>query len=131
MDYIHSGHHVFLLCYHFIWCPKRRKKILIDNVERRLKQIIEEVAKERYIKILACEIMPDHVHLFVSAYPTVSPNSLIRWFKGRTSRLLRKEFPELLKLPSLWTRSYFVSTAGTVSTQTIQQYIESQKQVGN
>jgi len=117
---------VFLINYHLIWCPKRRKKVLVGEIKTRLEQIINEVAKEKNIEILALEIMPDHLHLFVSSHPNILVHNLIKAFKGRSSNILRKEYPELLKLPSLWTHSYFISTAGKVSSETIQKYIETQ-----
>lgn len=78
------------------------------------------------MKVLALEVKPDHLHLFVSAYPPLPVHKLVKALKGRSSHHLRREFPHLLKLPSLWTNSYFVSTAGNVSNKTIQQYIEAQ-----
>jgi len=126
MQYKHSRNKVFLINYHLIWCPKRRKKVLVGDIKTRLEQIINEVAKEKNIDILALEIMPDHLHLFVSSHPNILVHNLIKAFKGISSNLLRKEYPELLKLPSLWTHSYFVSTAGNVSSETIQKYIEEQ-----
>jgi len=129
MEYKHSRNKVYLINYHLVWCPKRRKKILIGDVKTRLEQIIKEVASEKGIDILALEIMPDHLHLFVSAYPTIAVHKLIRFFKGRSSWLLRQEFPHLLKIPSLWTHSYFISTAGNVSSEAIKQYIEAQSKL--
>jgi len=126
MDYKQSEQQVYLLNYHLIWCAKRRRKILIGNVKRRLEEIIRQVATEIGIKILALEIMPDHLHLFVSAYPQLSIPHIVKSFKGKSSHDLRLEFPELNKMPSLWTHSYFVSTAGNVSAETIQKYIEAQ-----
>jgi len=126
MQYKHSRNKVFLINYHLIWCPKRRKKVLVGDIKIRLEQIINEVAKEKNIEILALEIMPDHVHLFVSSHPNILIHNLIKAFKGRSSNLPRKEYPELLKLPSLWTHSYFVSTAGNVSSETIKKYIQEQ-----
>lgn len=126
MEYKHSKHHVYLLNYHLIWCPKRRKKILINKVKDRLKQIIETKANDLNIEIIALEIMPDHIHLFVSSNPLVPVHKIIKEFKGVSSRILRQEFPYLLKLPSLWTHSYFCSTAGNVSSETIKKYIEAQ-----
>jgi len=126
MEYQHSRTKMFLINYHLVWCPKRRKPVLVGEVKTRLEQIIREVAEERGMRILALVVNPDHVHLFVSTDPTIPAHKIIRAFKGRSSRLLRQEFPELLKLPSLWTRSYFVSTAGKVSSKTIQEYIEMQ-----
>ena len=126
MQYKHSRNKVFLINYHLIWCPKRRKKVLVGDIKIRIEQIINEVAKEKNIEILALEIMPDHLHLFVSSHPNILIHNLIKAFKGRSSNLLRKEYPELLKLPSLWTHSYFVSTAGNVSSDTIKKYIQEQ-----
>ena len=126
MDYKHGRNKVFLINYHLIWCPKRRKKVLTGNIKTRLEAIIYEVAKEKGIDVLAFEVMPDHVHLFISAYPDITVHQIIKAFKGRSSNLLRKEFPELMKLPTLWTHSYFISTAGNVSSETITKYIEAQ-----
>jgi len=98
-------------------------------VKERLEQIIYQVADELGIRVLELAINPDHLHLFISAYPTIPVHKIVRRIKGRSSNVLRKEFPELLKLPSLWTRSYYVSTIGAVSRETIEKYIESQKGV--
>ena len=100
--------------------------MLTGAVKERLEQLIREIAGEYDWGILALEVMPDHVHLFISVQPYWSPHVVLRRIKGRSSRILRREFPELLKLPSLWTRSYFVSTAGHVSSETIKRYIEEQ-----
>ncbi len=118
---------VYLLNYHFVWIPKRRKPVLVGDVAKRLKELIEEKAKGLGLEILAMEIMPDHIHLFVSAPPTISPHQIMFRIKGYTSRILREEFPHLKRLPSLWTRSYFVSSAGNVSSETIKRYIEEQR----
>jgi putative transposase len=126
MKYRHSRNQVFLINYHLVWCPKRRKKVLIGKIAQRLKEIFNQVAKEKDIDILALEIMPDHLHLFVSCQPQMTIHKIVKAFKGRSSNILRKEFPQLLKLPSLWTNSYFVSTAGNISHKTIQEYIENQ-----
>ena len=126
MNYKQTKHQVFLINYHLIWCPKRRKPVLVGGVRARLEEILYQVAQENGVEILASEINPDHIHLFVSAYPTLSIHKLVKILKGRSSRILRQEFPELLKIPSLWTHSYFVSTAGNVSSETIKKYIEAQ-----
>jgi len=100
---------------------------LVGKVKERLEQIIYQVADELGIKVLELAINPDHIRLFISAHPTIPVHKIVRRIKGRTSNVLRKEFPELLKLPSLWTRSYYVSTIGSVSKETIEKYIEDQK----
>ena len=126
MDYQHERHNVHLVVYHLIWCPKRRRKVLVGTIKERLEQLIREVAQEHGWAILELAIQPDHVHLFLRGDPYTAPSDIARFMKGRSSRVLREEFPELLKLPSLWTHSFFVSTAGNVSPETIQRYIERQ-----
>jgi len=126
MEYRHSKHHVYLINYHLIFCPKRRRPVLVGKVKNRLMQIIKDKAKQIEVGIIALEIMPDHVHIFVSAYPMIPAHKIVKTFKGVSSNILRKEFPHLLKLPSLWTRSYFVSTAGNIGNETIKKYIEGQ-----
>lgn len=129
-DYRHTTTSVSLINYHLIFCPKRRRKLLVNAVKVRLDSILREVLTELDCTVLALEIMPDHLHLFVSAPPTLAPHQIVRRIKGRSSRILRQEFPHLLRLPSLWTRSYFASTAGNVSRQTIQRYIAEQRTRG-
>ena len=124
--YRHKQTCVFLCNYHLIFCPKRRRKILGGSIKERLETLLRETAAELECEILALEIMPDHVHFFVSATPQMAPNQLVARFKGKSSRVLRQEFPYLLRMPSLWTRSYFCSTAGVVSSETIRKYIEAQ-----
>jgi putative transposase len=101
-------------------------KVLVGAIKARLEQIIREVASEHGWTILELAIQPDHVHVFLRGDPYTTPSDIARFMKGRSSHDLREEFPELLKLPSLWTHSFFVSTAGNVSAETIQRYIERQ-----
>src|SRR5262249_34009112 len=126
MDYQHEQHSVHLVVYHLIWCPKRRRKVLVGPIRTRLEQIIQEVAEEHEWKVIEAAIQPDHVHLFTRANPYTLPSAIPRLIKGRSSHDLREEFPQLKKLPSLWTRSFFLSTAGNVSQETIRKYIERQ-----
>ena len=126
VDYQHEQHSVHLVVYHVIWCPKRRRTVLVGPVHDRLKQIIAEVAAEQDWQIIQVAIQPDHVHLFIRANPYTLPSDIPRLIKGRSSHDLRAEFPHLLKLPSLWTRSFFLSTASTVSQEILQKYIERQ-----
>jgi REP-associated tyrosine transposase len=126
MDYQHEHHSVHLVVYHVIWCPKRRRKILNGPIHDRLAAIIHEVAEERNWQVIRLAIQPDHVHLFIRANPYTLPTDIPRLIKGRSSRLLREEFPALKRMPSLWTRSYFISTAGNVSQEIIHRYIEAQ-----
>jgi len=123
-DYKNHNHVKFLVNYHFVWIPKRRKKVLTGDIATRTHQIFTELAIEKGWDILALEIAPDHIHLFISVKPTDTPHLVVKAFKGRSSFTLRKEFPVLLKLPCLWTSSYFVSTAGNVSSEAVRKYIE-------
>jgi putative transposase len=118
---------VTLINYHFVWIPVRRKKILVGDVAKRLEELLYEKASELKCDILALEIMPDHVHLFISTAPKLAPDQIMFRLKGYSSRILRQEYPRLLTLPSLWTRSYFCGTAGNVSSETIKRYIANQK----
>ena len=121
--YRHSNHSVGLAHVHLIWIPKRRKPVLVGAVRLRLSFILDEVAAEYGWIIKAKEIASDHVHLMVEFDARTSISQVARAFKGRSSRLLRQEFPHLLKLPSLWTKSFFYDTAGKVSTSKIMAYI--------
>jgi putative transposase len=126
----HNNNITYSCKYHVIWCPKYRRKVLIEGVDTRLKQIILEVANEFKSEVIEMEIMPDHVHLLVECDPQFGIAKLIRYMKGRSSRLLRQEFPWLKsRLPTLWTNSYFVSTVGGAPLSAIKQYIENQKNV--
>ncbi len=123
-EYKHYNHSVGLAVVHFVFVPKRRKAVLRGGIRDRLFQVWADLAVENGWNIRACEVAPDHVHLFVEINPTDSIHLVVKSFKGRASNYLRKEFPELKKLPSLWSKSYFFSTAGNVSASTIQKYIE-------
>ena len=121
---------VYSCKYYVVWCSKYRRKVLINNVDISLKEILREVADEFKVEIIEMEVMPDHVHLLVEVNPQFGIAKLIRYFKGRSSRILRQEFAWLKsKLPTLWTNNYFVSTVGGASISVIKQYIESQKNV--
>jgi putative transposase len=113
--------------HHFVWSPRYRRGLLVGQIAARLKALIAEKADELGYRVLQLEVMPDHVHLFASGSPTMSANRIVGAIKGYSSRVLRREFPVLLKMPTLWTRSYFVSTAGDVSAKVIEQYIRSQR----
>lgn len=119
---------ISLIHYHFVFCPRYRRKVfLIPGLETRFKELVQEVCEEHEMEILAMECHKDHVYLFLSALPQFSIPEIMQSIKGKTSRMLRMEFPELAKMPSLWTRSYFVSTAGNVSSKTIEWYVNTQK----
>lgn len=114
--------------YHIIFCPKYRRKVLTGDVETRLKEIIQEVARDNDWQIATLEVMPDHIHVFVKATPQDSPANIVARMKGRSSSLLRQEFDWLkTRLPTLWTRSYYCESIGSISAAAITKYIEEQK----
>ena len=119
---------VFSLKLHIVWCPKYRRKVLEGNIEKRLKKLLYEKAKELELTIHALEVMPDHVHIFLEHDPTRCVAEVVNRLKGYTSRILRDEFTSLRsRLPTLWSRSYFAASVGTVSEATIRKYIDGQK----
>jgi len=121
---------VYKVQYHIVWCPKYRRKVLVDGIDKELKFHLLEKAQEIGVTIETMEVMPDHVHLFVSASPTLAPCHIVYQLKGYTSRILRQKNATLRsRLPTLWTRSYFLSTIGDISEDQVKKYIDNQKNV--
>ena len=127
-NYRHTNTTVSMVNYHFVFCPRYRRKVfLIDGVEARFKELVRQICELNDIDILALECYEDHCHLFVNAPPKLSPSDIMRLVKSNTGLTLRKEFKEFAKTQNLWTRSYFVSTAGDINSDTIRKYVEEQK----
>ena len=113
--------------YHIVYCPKYRRKVLTGEIAERLKAIITEVAAETGSEILKLEVLPDHVHILAEVDPSFGAMKFVRLCKGRSSRILRQEFPALkTRLPTLWTNATFLSTVGSAPLSVVKQYIESQ-----
>lgn len=130
-DYNRTATTVSLINYHFVFCPKYRRKIfLIPDVEQDFKELTQQICDKLSIEILAMECHIDHVHLFLKCWPTQSPAEVMKNIKGASSHALRDKYPQLSGMSSLWTRSYFVSTAGNVSSETIKWYVDTQKTRG-
>jgi putative transposase len=111
-----------------VWCPKYRRRVLGGRIEARLKELIGEVIEEKGAWLVEMEVMPDHVHLLVEVDPQFGIHRLVKAIKGRSSRVLRQEFPSLTsKLPTLWTNSYFVATVGGAPLDVVKRYVENQK----
>lgn len=116
------------LRYHLVWCPKYRRPVLEGAVTDRLRQLIAEVTAEHAMTVHALEVMPDRVHLLVEADPTLCVAEIVNRIKGRSSRVLRQEFPWLRRrLPTLWSRSYYAGSVGHVSEPTVRRYLETQR----
>ena len=130
MNYKCNNNIAYSCKYHVVWCSKYRRKVLVEEVEQRLKELIVGVASELRVDIIEMEIMPDHVHLLLEVDPQFGIHRAVKNIKGKTSRILRAEFISLrTRLPSLWTNSYFVATVGGAPLEVIKQYSESQKYV--
>ncbi len=127
-QYAKNSGAVFSLKYHLVWCPKYRRPVLEGAIEKRLREVIEDVRAEHVWTIHVLEVMPDHVHLFIESDPIYSVAEIVNRLKGASSRILRSEFPALRsRLPTLWSRSYYAGTVGAVSDAVVRRYIESQK----
>lgn len=124
-SYRHYNHAVGLATVHLVWIPCRRRKVFARNEPLKLRcvDVLHSVANEKKWFIKALEVASDHIHLLVEYDPHHSIAQVVKAFKGRSSRLLRQEFPELLTLPSLWTHSYMFDTTGKISTQKVLEYI--------
>jgi putative transposase len=119
---------VFTLKAHLVWCPKYRRPVLTGSVADRLRELLTAKAAELDATLEALEVLPDHVHLFISYPPTHVVAHLVNQFKGYSSRVLRQEFPALRsRLPALWSRSYYAGAVGRVSAATVRRYIAAQK----
>lgn len=114
--------------YHIIWCPKYRRKVLVGDVEQRLKEILPEIARNMECTIETMEVMPDHIHIFLRGIPTLPVHLIVKNLKAISARTLRSEFPHLKrKMNSMWTRSYYCESIGSISEQAIRRYIENQR----
>ncbi len=121
---------VYSCQYHVIFCPKYRRSVLVDDIDKRLKELILEKQLEYGYEVLDMEIMPEHVHLLLDINPKKGVFTVVNHIKGYTSHELRKEFPALKsRLPTLWTQSKFISSVGAVTLEVVNKYIEDQKGV--
>ena len=126
MDYARDENRVHLIVYHLIWCPKRRKPVLVDAVAKDCEKLIKGKCEQQGWEVLNISIQSDHVHLFVRVFPTVPASLVVKECKGITGWELRNKHPELKKLPCMWNKSYFASTADNISAEIIQKYIDAQ-----
>ena len=124
-----SNKNVVYSCkYHVVFCPKYRRKVLVNGVDARLKELVNSICGEMQVEVIGMEIMPDHVHLLLEVAPQFGIHKAVKAIKGKSSRILRMEFPWLKsRLPTLWTNSYFCATVGGAPLSIVKQYIESQK----
>ncbi len=129
-EYKTSGHAIFDIQYHLCWCTKYRYPILRDEIGRRCRDLLRQIAMARDVTIIRGALAPDHIHMLVASPPSLAPSKLVQYLKGRSSRKLQMEFDELKRRywgQHLWARGYFCSTVGTVTDEIIKKYIEEQK----
>ena len=124
--YRHNKGSLTSISYHVIWIPHRRPKALVGDLAKRLIASLREKAAEINVTILRLAVEPDHIHLCLDCPQHLAISQIVFRLKGYTARILRKEFKRLSRMPGMWTTSYFASTAGAVSEQTIGKYINSQ-----
>ena len=128
--YHHTSHLTYSCQYHVVFCPKYRRKVLSPPVDEGVKEVFLRIAEEKDFRILDMEVMPDHVHLLLDVNPRYGVSQAVKDLKGRSSKVLRDRYPSLKsRIPTLWTRSSFISSVGAVSLAVVQQYIENQKNV--
>ena len=132
-EYNKSSHSVYDIKYHIVWTTKYRYKALGGIKSRRLQELIRQGCEARNITIISGNISKDHVHVLISCPPSLAPSKIVQYLKGRSSRLLQEEFPELKKQfwgQHLWSRGYFCATVGSITEETITNYIENQEATG-
>lgn len=127
MEYKLSNHCCYNINYHIVFCPKRRKRVFVGDIVADAENKIRRICEEIGVSLENISIMPDHVHLFVSAPPTINPQKIVKRIKGSTARYLRDKYPNLMKIPCMWSPSYYIGTVGFVSESVVKQYIENQK----
>ena len=126
--YYRTPHLVYDCKYHVIFCPKYRRRILVNGLDELVKTVFRKIAEQKGFQIIEMEVMPDHVHLIIDCNPRFGVMDCVNRLKGISSRRLREQFPHLkTRLPTLWTRSAFISSVGSVSLAAVQKYIENQK----
>jgi putative transposase len=121
---------VYNINYHIVWCPKYRKSILVGTVKEFIEEQIRTISATKGYDVLELKVMPDHIHLFISATPSESPTAIVKILKGVSGLRLFKKFPELKKTlwnGHVWSPSYYVGTAGKVTAETVRRYIEEQE----
>ena len=128
MGYLHGGHSKYDIKYHIVWITKYRYKVITPEIGKRLKELLIQGCRCRGIIVMQGHIDVNHVHLLLSCPPSLSPAKIVQYLKGRSSRLLQDEYPQLQKRywgQHLWGRGYFCATVGVITEEMIKEYIES------
>ena len=127
MEYRYGSHTVFNIEYHFVWVTLYRYKVMTEEVALRVRELVRQTCESFEIQIIKGVVSKDHVHIFVSAPPTMSPSEIMRRIKGRTSSKLFADYPHLRKKfwgRHFWARGYFCASSGNVTDEIIKTYLE-------
>ena len=118
---------IYNINYHIVFCPKYRKAVLTGKIKDDLEMIFKTIVAGNDWKLLEMEIMPDHIHLFISTHPKTSPMEIVKKLKGISARLIFKKYPKFQQKEywgkHLWSEGYYVGTAGVITAEAIQKYI--------
>ena len=129
-EYRKGAHTVYDIKYHIVWVTKYRYQILKGEIAFRLRELLRQGCEARGITIVKVNITKDHVHMLISCPTNIAPSQIVQYLKGRSSKLIQDEFKELKKRywgQHLWARGYFCATVGSVTEETIKEYIENQE----
>ena len=128
-DYRKGSHTVYDIKYHFVWITKYRYPVLRGSIAMRARELLRQGCEANNLRILKGSVGKDHIHMLLSCPTTMAPSEIAQKLKGRTSKILQEEFPELKKRywgQHMWGRGYFCGTVGVVDQKTIENYIEHQ-----
>ena len=128
-EYQQGSHTLHDIKYHFVWVTKYRYHVLTGQIAHRLRELLIQGCQARGMTIIEGHVSKDHVHMLISCPTTLAPSQIAQYLKGRSSKLMQDEFPELKKRywgQHLWARGYFCATVGSVTKETIQEYIATQ-----
>ena len=119
-----TRHATYNLNYHIVWISKYRQSVLVGDVATRVRDILHEIADEKGLEIIDLTVQPDHIQLFVSSPPKHAPSLLANWFKGNSSRKYNHRYADHDGEKIKWARGYYAGTAGHVSSETVEKYIQ-------
>jgi putative transposase len=133
-EYVRGSHTVHDIKYHIVWITKYRYEVLAEKIAERLRELLIQGCESRGITIVEGSAGKEHVHMLLSCPAHMAPAKIVQYLKGRSSRLIQEEFPELKKRywgQHLWAGGCFCAAVGTVTQEMIREYIEHQFEHGD
>lgn len=127
MKYRYGSHTVYNIEYHFVWVTKYRYKVLGGEIAERVRELVRQTCEAFEIRIISGVVSRDHVHILVSAPPTLAPSEIMRRVKRRSAKRLFEEYPHIKKRywgKHFWARGYFCATVGQMTEEMIKSYLE-------